>query len=274
MDDIWIPFFDDNENLQNNSNVKNPEYKEIKNLNDYIETYGDIKEKLINILKHLIPKAFTNYKNIIKSLCNINYVKNIDSKLSIYLNNDYSKINDSQRLYDLSQYIKNNCVDEINQIIKTMPVQKISFPTDVVNLYDTVGSTTQLAKDFDVDVKNRSFCFLYINGELLQSSFGGMHFQLINKYLSEHKIKHDSYVSSGRFRDVQDIKKYHDINLDNDIPIAWGHFAHGIAYIETCKNVTLSTVVNKLLQEIKGIKKIYQYHFNEQSITRLAKKSF
>lgn len=233
MDEFKISF---NEFIQNNKN-KNEDY-------------------LINHILHIL----VHHK----------YLSIIDNQL-IYKNSLYRDFDKSSRLNDLKEYILQNCKDIVTKLIQlNLESKLIDMPKDVSTLYDKMGTTTQLDPNFDVDVNNRSHCFLYINDTLMISNYGEKHYQLINKYLHDKSIVHNSYIDAARYRDINEIKKYWDIDLPASTPIAWGHVAYGVAYIETCQNVSISTIVKKLLEELR-FKKIYSYDFTNQKITRLAK---
>lgn len=286
LDHIWIPFLSDEENYAHDPLAKKPVFREIKTLQDVIEEGGELYPHIVKIINDEFKTSFKDYihnaknkdldtltKSILHIITHNKYLAIIDNKLQ-YKNRKYIRLDKSIRLTQLDEYINQHCYDDIKKLVqknlKTKP-KLISSPEEVDKYLDTIGSTTQLDKQFDVDVDNRDACFIIINNELIISQYNEKHYELINQYIKKKVIEHDSYVDAGRYRDLNEIKKYHDINIPANTPIAWGHLAYGVAYIEKLQNITLSKVVNILLSN-RRFNKIYSYDYANQKITRLAKK--
>ena len=206
-DNIWIPFLSEEENLKLNPNVTIPQSKEIKTFQDALDNNFFIKDKIKSyICEHF--EGFNKYihesnkddhsllSSIIHIITHFNTLNKIDERIN---DPDYKQLDKTVRLNGLKEYIETNLQDTIKKLfIQNKSIKKeISTPEMVAKLYDSLGSTTQLANQFDVDVDNRSYCFVYINGELLCSSFGGKHFELINEYLKKHSI--NGYVDADRY---------------------------------------------------------------------------
>lgn len=286
LDHIWIPFLSDEENYAHDPLAKKPVFQEIKTLQDVIEEGGELYSHIVKIINDEFKTSFKNYihnaknkdldtltKSILHIVTRNKYLAIIDNKLQ-YKNREYTHLDKNIRLTQLGEYINQHCYDDIKKLVqqnlRTKP-KLISSPEEVNKYLDTIGSTTQLDKQFDVDVDNRDACFIIINNELMISQYNEKHYELINQYIKKKAIEHDSYVDAGRYRDLNEIKKYHDINIPANTPIAWGHLAYGVAYIEKLQNITLSKVVNILLSN-RRFNKIYSYDYANQKITRLAKK--
>lgn len=277
---IWIPFLSDEENYKLDPLAKpyTPPTTLQQVLNESPNFFDDIQQIILKQFANSFNDFIRNNQSkgndylinhILHVLVHNKYLSIIDTQLQ-YNNYLYRDLTDNIRMTSLKDYILKHGTSIVLKLIKSINNELINYHTDINNLYDTLGTTTQLDEDFDIDVNSRSCCFLYINGTLMISDYGEKHYQLINKYLHNNNIPHTSYVDAGRYRDINDIKKNHNIDLPASTPIAWGHIASCIAYIETYQNVSLTTVVNKLLAYGK-FRKIYLYNFNNQTITRLAK---
>jgi hypothetical protein len=130
---------------------------------------------------------------------------------------------------------------------------------DLAHNDDKVGDTIELSKSFDVDLGNRDTPFIYLRGEVITGNRQDTHSDLINKYFETARVDRKMV----RSLDAVD-------ELEAGEPVAFGHIAKNMAFIQTMENCTVDEVKNAL-QKSGNYKKIYDYNFENCSIKRLAK---
>ena len=128
---------------------------------------------------------------------------------------------------------------------------------DLLELDDSVGDTTECDKGFTVDIGSRDAAFVYLEGKILIGNASDTHSAIINKYFDEP------------IRDYN-LRGDEAIDVTGDEKVGFGHIADGIAFIETCDNVSPEEI-EKALKETGDYKKIYSMPLYGHEVTRLAR---
>ena len=128
---------------------------------------------------------------------------------------------------------------------------------DLFSLDDSVGDTTQCDRSFTVDIGSRDAAFVYLNGEILVGRASDTHSAIIDKYMN--RPIEDKYIRGDEA-----------VGLTGDAKVGFGHIADGIAFIETCDNVSPEEI-EEALKKSGDYTKIYSLTDCDKKVTRLAR---
>lgn len=171
----------------------------------------------------------------------------------------YIKSNSSlySRLEDIFNKAKDEYLSSISGRREKQRNNGINGAHDLLELDDSVGDTTQCDRSFTVDIGSRDAPFVYLNGEILVGSASDTHSAIIDKYMN---------------RPVEDIYIRGDeaVGLTGDAKVGFGHIADGIAFIETCDNVSPEEI-EEALKKSGDYTKIYSLTDCDKKVTRLAR---
>lgn len=177
------------------------------------------------------------------------------SELATYIDED-SGIN------SMITTVLNNIMDSFNIH------DKLTSPMQTIKLNDEIGDVTELHHSFDIDVGRRDYPFLYIDNRVyFGNDSNDIHGDLIQQYLQDKAQEQDVY--RARYRNINEINDYNQLDIPNDTPIAFGHVYKNIAFIETCENCSPEVVKNVLGSKFD---KVYQFSKVDNFIKRLARK--
>jgi len=208
------------------------------------------------------------------------YLEDYLNSLDINFSNEL--IEDITNLYYLGDENQSNIRNFISQKLETLDkkqwleilpqklarqMQLIVFDLlDVEGLPDKIGDEITLLTAIDCDEREKAF--VYLDGEIVWGEESESHIQTVNNYCMQNnlaQLEEDYYRDAG----LKEIKRK---NLFTDM--AFGHYAHGVAFIEgrMFGNATLNEVKDKLLNQTdEEVTKIYKYNDDDTAI-RIANK--
>ena len=171
----------------------------------------------------------------------------------------YIKSNSSlySKLEDIFNKAKDEYLSSISRRREKERNNGINGAHDLLELDDSVGDTTECDKGFTVDIGSRDAAFVYLEGKILIGNASDTHSAIITKYFNEP-------ISDYNLRGDE------AIDVTGDDKVGFGHIADGIAFIETCDNVSPEEI-EKALKETGDYKKIYSMPLYGHEVTRLAK---
>ena len=252
---------------------------ELFKIADIYELFDWINDQLAPVIIDDIVNETTSDKS--NKVVNVNRVSNLCHKYIKESVNSFIKNNDidaecTEQAYnelclefafsDYGDAIIDTANERINNYFNDKLVDKrIDNANEMNDLKDEVGTTTGIMDGNTIDMCNRDGTFIVINGKLIIGDDDSTHASLINKYIQENLNKEiDEELNYFRVRDTELFDE-----IDDNIPIAFGHIIGSNAIIETCENCSINDIM-PILKE-NNFDKIYSYNYNANSVTRLAK---
>ena len=239
-------------------------------LYDYVsicELFKWIDEQTSEMVIKDIIDSKPRYNSIDRDMVNKFCKKYIKQTVDSFLKSNNIDVKCTEQVYDevgddySESYYGDRIVDKSKEELN--PNAKFSF--DLINTDDNIGDVTDL-RDV-IDLGNRDGNFIIIGGQLIIGDDNATHSQLINEYIEKYLNKDiDEEVEDYRVRDLGEFKQ-----LSNDEPIVFGHIINNMAFIETCSGYAANDAVN-ILKNQGNFKKIYYYDYDNDEVTRLAKK--
>ena len=253
---------------------------ELFKIADIYELFDWINDQLAPVIIDDIVNETTSDKS--NKVVNVNRVSNLCHKYIKESVNSFIKNNDidaecTEQAYnelclefafsDYGDAIIDTANERINNYFNDKLVDKrIDNANEMNDLKDEVGTTTGIMDGNTIDMCNRDGTFIVINGKLIIGDDDSTHASLINKYIQENLNKEiDEELNYFRVRDTELFDE-----IDDNIPIAFGHIIGSNAIIETCENCSINDIM-PILKE-NNFDKIYSYNYNANSVTRLAKR--
>ena len=178
-----------------------------------------------------------------------------------YFVNDCKALNGSGNLYILSS-------DNIDEDIKKYPDLEQIFTSEAklknfnLDIDDKIGDTIDTRRR--IDLWDRDFPFVYLNGEILIGEVGSTHSDLLNK---KYHIDINGYRPVDEQNDlIENIDKQFELKS-----LGTGQIIEGIAIIDsvTLSNCTSKEIADKLIKE-PSVNKVYVTE-DRRHLTRLAK---
>ena len=173
--------------------------------------------------------------------------------------NDYSDtVSDAiHDLFDTHKYEFED-VKPYQQIIVDYYASKSDNEVNsIINNEDNIGDTISVTDLDSVDVWNRDYAFVYLDGKVSKGEIGQSHAQLLN-----------SVLESDDF-DFKRPKADEILNKTNSDSVAFGSVINNIGFIDACENCSINNVAEAAKSQLK-LSKVYTYPDNDK-ITRLAK---
>lgn len=172
---------------------------------------------------------------------------------------------------DIINHVINECPDIRNKLNADLEIARSTYKhnnaaesgiknaRELRHNDDNIGDVIQCSNEFNIDLGNRTGAFIYIRGNIIVGKPNETHSDLINKYFNNENIP------SKRIRSIDAIDE-----LEDGEPVAFGHIADSMAFIQVLENCSVDEVVNAL-QKNGSYKKIYDYDYEMPELTRLAK---
>ena len=218
------------------------------------EEEGTLKEALQITFSDFYYMLYRDYIN--------EFVKEVISILSKEQDFDINDYSDtaSDAIHDLFYTHKYEFEDvkPYQQIIVDYYASKSDNEVNlIINNKDNVGDTIPVTDLDSVDVWNRDYAFVYLDGKVSKGEIGQSHAQLLNSVLEIYDF------------DFKRPKADEVLDKAGSDSVAFGSVINNIGFVDACENCSIDDVATAAKEQLK-LSKVYTYPNNDE-ITRLAK---